>query len=230
MLQTGTLRRLREHNWLEIARNESNLSDTTTRLRSQSDRAINEFVLLATKLPNENQSDIFSYKNVGDLIKSILRGNNEGLHHYSKAENKGVFRGDNVQYDHDFDSRITHLAALLVKEGVNICISQYKTKVEQDSRLNQAIIDKLNAAVEACDAIAFKLYSPAIESIEDEENLVYLFNWNEITTISVRSFDDISGNDNRKLVRFLKEKLGRTLNRLIEERLFEINGICIKKY
>jgi hypothetical protein len=220
---------LHEQNWREIARKDMNPSDTLFRFREQSSKAINELILLANKLPNEEHEKIFYYDKIEGLMQAILHGNNEGLHYYSKATDKSIFTGDDMHHDNNFNSRITHIAALFVREGIKICIGQYKAKIEQDSRLNQATIEKLNNAAEICDAIAFKLYSPFMESISNKEKLTYLFNWDKITSTNSDSPDNISGEDNRLLFQFIKDKLGDSLNEWIDGRPFEINEIRIKK-
>ena len=180
-----------------------------TRLRTQSARAISELAMLANKLPNEEQGKIFDYDNVECLLQAILKGNDQKLNYYSKAEEENketiIFQKENIEYDNNFNSRITHLAALLVREGIKICIDQYKSKIEQDSTLNQATIDKLKNAVEICDAIAFKLYSPKIELITKKQKLTYLFNLNRITEVSINEPSGIPGSDNKKLIEFLKK-------------------------
>jgi hypothetical protein len=231
LLQKDSRKKLRERNWKDIARKDTNLSGTLARFKRQSDDAIRDLTLLANKLPNEEQESIFDYENIQALIEAILQANNEGLHSYSKANDKSVVKGDNRDYDNRFNSRITHTAALLVREGVKFCIDQYKSKLEQDSRLNQATIDKLNDAAEICDAIAFKLHSRStVESTSsNKEKLFYLFNWDKVTSTNSDSPDDISGEDNRLLFQFIKDKLGDSLNKWVDGRPFEINEIRIKK-
>ena len=59
--------------------------------------------------------------------------------------------------DENFEGRMTHIAGLLVRKGINYCLNQYTLKLEQNSALNKATVKELNNAVEICDAIAFKV-------------------------------------------------------------------------
>jgi hypothetical protein len=223
----GIKKKLRERNWQDIARKDSNPSGMLARFKSQCRNAITELTLLASRLPNEEQESIFDYDNIQALIEAMLQGNSEGLHSYFKANDKSIFKGNDRDYDNKFNSRITHTAALLVREGVKLCIDQYKSKLEQDSRLNQATIDKLNDAAEICDAIAFKLYSRStVESTSsNKEKLSYLFNWDKVTSTNTDYPENIHGEDNRLLFHLIKDRLGDPLNKWVDGRPFEINEI-----
>jgi hypothetical protein len=134
---------------------EKNLSDKLIDWRSQSKRAIDGLTLLAKRLPNNEQKEIFYYDNIKGLLQAILHGSIEELQYYSKAKDKSIFKGQDTNYDNEFDNRIVQIAAFLVEEGTRICIEQYKTKHKLNDRLNQPIIDILDRAAGICDAIAF---------------------------------------------------------------------------
>ncbi|MGH9976223.1 MAG: hypothetical protein ACRD8Z_10375 [Nitrososphaeraceae archaeon] len=80
--------------------------------------------------------------------------------------------GDNDNGE-DFEGMMTHIAALLVRKGIKYCLNQYTLKLEQNSALNKATVKELNNAVEICDAIAFKVYFPQLNSTAKEKNLIY---------------------------------------------------------
>jgi hypothetical protein len=216
MLQKDVRKKFNTQNWIQIARRDHNPRQTIHRLKMQSNNAISDLTILANKLPNEEQNAIFSYKNIESLLQAILKGNNDKLNYYSKSEDKGekkVFLGDNSEYDNNFNSRIIHLAALLVKEGIKKCIDQYSSKIERDSTLNKATIDNLKNAAEICDAIAFKLYLPKIELITREKKLTYLFNLKNVTEFNAGEPSEIHGTDNEELVEFLKRELTKWLGK-----------------
>jgi hypothetical protein len=203
MLGKSTLKRLREHDLIELLRRDPNPSQTLGRLRSQVDRAIKESTLVAKKLPKRTHAQVFECTNVAELLKAILEGN----------------PNDN-SYDDigNFDGNVIHIAAMLVREGVEYCVKQYTTKIEQNSRLNRPTIERLNEACQVCDAIAFRIYSPSIETAAKKENLTYLFNWNNISELNINDIelDGVTvGDDNKALISLLKEvissKIGRGL-------------------
>jgi hypothetical protein len=114
--------------------------------------------------------------------------------------------------DENFEGRMTHIAALLVRKGIKYCLNQYTLKLEQNSALNKATVKELNNAVEICDAIAFKVYFPQLNSTAKEKNLIYLFNWNKIKEIKINSIesDSVTFNDEiRNLIVFLSDELAK---------------------
>lgn len=111
----------------------------------------------------------------------------------------------------------------MVRKGINYCLNQYKLKVEQNSALNKATVKELHDAIEICDAIAFKIYFPHLESMTKEKNLIYLFDWNKIREIRINSIESdsaILNDDTRSLIEFLIDELtgtqGKKLGQLRE--------------
>lgn len=178
MLEKSTLRRLMQHNWLDILRNERNPSQFWIRIRSQVDRAINQLSLLTTKLPDDKQEEVFSYDNIKKLIISLLNKDN-----YADSAQELS------------DTRRTHLAALLVEEGIKVCIKKYELLLSETPALTGPTIEHLNKAKDICKDIAYKVDSNQREFVE--EKLTYLFNWNRIP-----------GNDSKKLIEFIKDEFG----------------------
>jgi hypothetical protein len=201
MLEKSTLKRLREHNLIELLKKDPNPSQTLGRLRSQVDRAIRESTLVAKQLPKRTHAQVFGCTNIEELVKAILEGNSND---------------DSDDSNGNFDGNVIHIAAMLVREGIDYCVKQYTSKIEQSSRLNRATIDKLNEACQICDAIALKIYSPSIESAAKAENLMYLFNWNNIDEVNISdigSDGDSVSDDNKTLICLLKEIIGSKLER-----------------
>lgn len=134
MLGKSVYKSFLELNWLEIERKESNPSQFWHRIRDHANRAINELILLANKLPDEKQEQIFNYVNMKELIESVL----------TKTD-------DHTIPDEELsDVRRTQLAALLVEEGVKVCIKKYKSLFSETPTLAEPIIDQLNKAKGIC--------------------------------------------------------------------------------
>ena len=189
MLPKLTRKKLVEHTWVEIARKDSNPYQTLHRLQRKAITAINDLALIAQKLPDEAQKEIFSYTNIKRLASAILRGNEP-------------IAGNTTTI---VDVRRIELAALLVRVGIWICIEQYQTKVEQDSDLNDLTINHLLRALDICNAISFKMKLPQVEEEAEKEDLIYLFNWTRIKEVHESKVFELKGGDTKKFVRLLSD-------------------------
>jgi hypothetical protein len=176
-----------QHDWLAITRNERNPSQFWYRIRNQMNRAINQLSLLAKKIPDDKQKEIFSYDNIKRLIISLL--------------NKDDY-ADPI--DELSDSRRTQLAALLIEEGIKVCIKKYELLLSETPALTGPTIDHLNKAKDICKDIAYKVDLNQRKFVTEKEKLTYLFSWNRIP-----------GNDENKLIEFIKDEFGDFDNRWI---------------
>ncbi len=189
MFTKPTRRKLIEHTWVEIARKDSNPYQTLHRLQRMAITAMNDLTLFAQRLPDEAQKEIFSYTNIKKLTSAIL-GENE------------LILGNSTPI---VDVRRIELAALLVRLGIWICIEQYRTKIEQDSDLNDLTINHLLRARDICNAISFKMRLPQVEEEAEKEDLIYLFNWNRIKEVHESKVFELKGGDTQKFARFLSD-------------------------
>ena len=135
MLGKELRKKLQEHSWEYIVKNDSNPWQTWHRLRSSVNITLNDFVLLSNKLPEEKQAEIFSSKKFEKFIKELLPYNKKNI---------------------ELDPRRTELAALLVEKGVNYCVTQYQL-IEPDIKFNQPVIDKLRQAWFISQDLPFKV-------------------------------------------------------------------------
>lgn len=180
MLDNATKKQFREHNWVEISDSVSNRSQKLRRLKKQANDAISDLSLLASRLPNEEQAEIFTQQNIKKLISSILRGDTSEL-----------------SEDANFNIRSTRIAALLVREGIDLCIKQYHTKIESNPVFNEHVINHLDKTKEICYEIDFKTRSSSFEISSEKGKLPYLFNWNEIDDIYHVKYQDLRGDTRR---------------------------------
>jgi hypothetical protein len=130
-------RRLSEHNWLDAIRTDSNRYQTWARLRKSANLALDDLSLLAERLPNEKQEEIFTYQRVHALTKNIIWQPTWETNHDER------------------DFRRTYLAAEIAEECITKCIKQYK-KIEPDEVLAMPLLDKLQESIAACKHIAQK--------------------------------------------------------------------------
>lgn len=182
-------KKLTERKWLEISKRDTNPTQTLHRLKSQANRAINDLVLLARKLPEDTQAEIFSYENMEKLIEAII-GEHEDISMLSLSE---------------FRNRITHISYLLLKLGISVCIGNYINYIEQDPVLHSATVDKLRNTIETCEAISLKMY---MIGSSYKAGLDFLFNWSKITHEEWTSMDKIVGEQNRRLIQYVNYEFG----------------------
>jgi len=142
-------KKLQEHDWLYIARKDSNPHQTLLRLRGQATKAIGDLVLLARKLPDDNQKGIFNYANTEELINSILGVN---------TETDARIEGSIFKLDYDIeavpDARRAELAAILVRRGTDFCIKEYQNVIQPNHILNEPILSQLQKSADICRGIS----------------------------------------------------------------------------
>lgn len=189
MLRQDMRRQLREHNWLDIANAASNPQQKLTRLRDEAIQALEDLVLLAKKLPDHKQKEIFNYPNIDKLLNAILS---------ASPDSHGSIEDS---------ARKAELASLLVKRGAEFCIQEYQSKIETNSILNNSNISKLKNSIDICDTIAFKMKLPEIQSMEGKEGLTFLFNWSKIEEILNKTpVSQVEGEDARKFLAFCESE------------------------
>lgn len=181
MLGNGPRSRISERNWLDIKGRESNPYQFWHRIRGQANTAINDLVLLANKLPEEKQEEIFSYANMKRLVESVLA-----------KKDKYMTAPDKLS-----DVRRTQLAALLVEEGLKICMEKYESLLSETPPLTEPTTDHLNRTKTICKEIAYAVDLHERKFAKEEKELYYLFNWTRIP-----------GSDNDKLIKFIKGEFG----------------------
>ena len=180
MLHKSIRRELTEQNWLQVEKNDSNPRLKLRRLKDQSIRAINDLSLIARKLPEQTQTEIFDYEVLKRLIEAILNVNSD---EHSDFTNAGS------------DPRRTYLGALLAEEGIKLCTRAYITQNRETPVLTDATVDQLNRTIKICNEIAYVMDLPGRTKVRD--NLQYLFNWNRIP-----------GPDEAKFVDLIESKFG----------------------
>ena len=139
MLGKELRKKLQKHSWEYIIKNDSNPWQTWHRLRSSVNTELNDFVLLANKLPEEKQAEIFSSKKIDKLVQALLLNGS-----YNKS-----------------DIRKANIADAFVNRGINHFISQYRD-IETDSALNKIATDKLIGAWVLCQSIRSKIGEKSI--------------------------------------------------------------------
>ncbi|MGC2572782.1 MAG: hypothetical protein WA364_14820, partial [Candidatus Nitrosopolaris sp.] len=110
-----TKKKLSSHDWVDVMKHDSNPTQTWTRTKIKANRAIDHLILLANKLPEEKQGEIFDETKVFRLIKSILFQNWENW-----KPTPDDFQADlEFETRPKFHGRNTNLAKTLVRIGTD---------------------------------------------------------------------------------------------------------------
>jgi hypothetical protein len=186
MLEKPTRKKLLEHNWVDIMKRDTNPTQTWRRIRDQAIRGLNDLTLLAKKLPDDKQQEIFDNK-VRDFFSAILR---------TDQIDTEFIHTPNLQYPaHNYlDHRRTRLAAILIKEALHWCIYQHNLLFRETPTQSKLIIEQLVRSEKICEELAYKLHMTKLEADSREENLIYLFAWDEL----------IQGRHEERLAEFLR--------------------------
>ncbi len=170
-------KKLLEHNWEKIEKQDSNHTQAWHRIRKQSITALDDLILLAQKLPEGKQGQIFSTKKIDRLVSCLL--SMEGNHSSSNY----------------LSSRKAELAALLVERGINVNVFHY-SRLEQDiPSLIVPTVNHLKQSVSMCNDISYKIRLKNAEAEASEIKHEYLFSWNNML-----------GKEKNRLIDFIKSK------------------------
>jgi len=169
------------------------------RFKKQADVTLNDLALLAKKLPDDSLSKMFTQDNMRMLLRSILYGNYDNID-YGDPEDQHT--------QVDYNIRRAQLAALMTRTGINFCIEQYESRIEQNSVLSEPIIDQLKKASRICDEIVTKLYLPQMELRAQKENEIYLFDGAKINDIFQTSLDKIRDENIKNFVELCGAEFG----------------------
>src|ERR671919_2107619 len=179
MLTQPMRKKISERNWLDIEKQDSNPSQLWRRLKEESIKAINDLILLANRLPDDKQREIFSPTRVEDLITQI------------------IYIGFFSQSHENFNSRKSEIAARLIKRGIDLIINQYMNTSSETPSLIKPTLDHLNQSVDICNDISYKMKLKNIDEELEGLEYQYLFSWNNMLT-----------REKNRLINFICSKTG----------------------
>lgn len=145
-------------NWIEFGKEESNPSQAWRRIRDSSINAINDLALIAQKVPEDKQNEIFGYKNIEKLLISIFGNKSDYYIHKT------------------FSLRQLELASLLVEVGTSVCKSQIQKLNIDTPALAEATINHLDKSVDICKNVSYRIELNRLE----EKDLIFLFSWSKL--------------------------------------------------
>ena len=170
MLGKETRKKLTEQNWIDFIKQDSNPSQAWHRIRVKAHRALDDLTLLARKLPDDKQQEIFDNK-IRDLFSAILGTPDDYI---SRTWNIPNLQSPATDY------RRTRLVAVLVNVALNWCIFQHRSLFTETPEQSKLTIEQLERSKKICDELAYKLHMTKLEDDAREENLFYLFEWHKI--------------------------------------------------
>jgi hypothetical protein len=180
MLTKPMRTKIREHNWMKIEEADSNPTQTWRRLKDQSIEAINDLILLAQKLPEDKQKEIFTVSMIDNFVRQIL-----------------YLGGESPAYPDGLNPRKAELAAILVRRGVDVNSYQYLQLNVDTPLLVKPTVDHLRQSSNICNEISYKLKLRNVEEEAEKMKYRYLFSWNNML-----------GREKRRLLNFIGEKIG----------------------
>jgi hypothetical protein len=179
MLTDPMRKKIQEQSWSQIEEDDSNPTQTWRRLKDQSVEAINDLILLARKLPEDKQKEIFSPQIIDNFIRQIL------------------YLGERHPNSDSFNPRKAELAAMLVNRGIDVNSYQYLRLNEDTPSLVKTTVDQLEQCVSVCNDISYKLKLMSVEEEAEKTKYRYLFSWNNMI-----------GREKRRLLKFITDRTG----------------------
>src|SRR5918996_2380154 len=164
MLSKSVRKNLYEHGWMWIQKHDINPSQTWQRLKKHSLTAIYDLTLLANKLPEDKQEEIFSPNRIEDLIAQI------------------IYIGFFSQSHESFNSRKSEIASRLIKRGIDLNIEQYVNSSPETPSLIKPTLDHLKQTVDICSDISYKMRLRNIDEEVKGSEYQYLFSWKNMLT------------------------------------------------
>ena len=137
MLRGATLKKFHEHDWEYIQENESNLSQSSNRIRNIANEALHDLALLAGKLPDESLQEIFTDRNMDAIILRLLKF-------------APLWLGFPIGRIRELDSWRTHLSTSLLEKCLYFCINQYELLEEETPALAETIMQLLKQTIKIC--------------------------------------------------------------------------------
>jgi hypothetical protein len=172
-------KKILEHDWLEIEKQESNPTQTWHRLRQMTIRAIDDLTLLAEKLPEDKQKEIFTHSRIKGLITELLYGGRART--YSKPDTS--------------TPRRAQLAAMLVGEGAGLNSRQFNLLNRDTPSLVEPTNNHLRQAVRICNDISRKLELIRIDEEAEQNEINYLFSWGRMWSIEKHRLEEFIFNE-----------------------------------
>jgi hypothetical protein len=176
MLGNELVKRLSSRNWVDVMKYGGNPTQTWSRIKIKANRAIKHLTLLAEKMPEEKQKEIFDERKIFSLMRAAVFARNP------------VDIEAGLGPRSPFDARRTKLASTLVMVGIHVCKMQYNLLMKDTPDLGEPIISHLTQAVAMCRDIAYRSELMEIDTDAEKQGTVYLFEWNKLANVGTTRY------------------------------------------
>jgi hypothetical protein len=162
------------HEKVDVMKYGGNPTQTWSRIKIKANRAINHLTLLADKMPEEKQKEIFDERKIFNLMKSVV------------FERNPIDIEAGLGPRSPFDARRIKMASILVLVGIHVCKMQYNLPMKDTPDLSKPVISHLTQAVAMCSDIAYRSELMERHMDAEKQGTVYLFEWNKLANVGTK--------------------------------------------
>jgi hypothetical protein len=177
-----------KYGWSKMLEKESNRSQAITRIKSLSNRMLNDLLLLAEQVPEEEIELFIPREMIAALTRMLLR---QRLKDVTKIP-------DPTTVSKPSASRV-QLAYLLNEISVQSLISEYKLLFNNTPELANVVTEHIQKATSISRDIVYLIELNEGIALAEKKNLGYLFKWEELP-----------GKDVVRLLDYLELEFGQT--------------------
>lgn len=170
-------RLMHNKSWGKFIKNDSNKSQTEKRIQNGAIVRMEELSNLSKLLPEHLQMEIYSSKRIERFVMNLLNIRSDVL-------------GFGIEYQQELDGRRCNLAAKMVELCISLCVSQFELMFREHPALANPTIKHLKESIDICKAIAYKIELDNQITYAKGKNMMYLFNWTQITTRDKDRFEE----------------------------------------
>jgi hypothetical protein len=189
MLDKKHKEKLRKNSWDKAFKDHSNRYQAWDRIRLQSIKAIDELILLASRLPDDKQDKIFSYENIEKFILAILYKRQINEYYLTSA----LQNIKDTSFDTD-DYRRIHICLMLINNCIDYFIKEiYKNEEFKIlSGLVKPGISQLEQSKSICNSIIDTMELSNIKKEEGKRKFKFLFNLDKNNFLDPEKFKFLS--------------------------------------
>lgn len=177
MLKKGTRGQLRKHKWVSLEKTLSNPSQTLKRYKDECIVGLQDIALIAEKIPEGTQDEIFTLSKLQPMIEAILNLKFDWTH--SPSVNR-------------LDARRTQLSSMMLTKSIQFLKLQYEFLEHDTPGLARIVLDHLDAAVRISNEISNKVELLSLKNVANRSKLEFLFNWKKVTKEDERLWSYLS--------------------------------------
>jgi hypothetical protein len=169
LLSKQTRKKFLEQDWFKIKSNEDNLSQTMLRLGREVNTGLSDLALLSRRLPDEEHAKIFNVTRIEDFLHSLMN-----FEEMQGAET--IRRPKNYR-----------IAMLLIEQGLTELREIYEHLYKNSPYMQRIVSQNLEETINICKDLTLGVIKSELEFRGLEDNLVYLFSYENLD-----SYDEVA--------------------------------------